>query len=137
LGAKVGFHSDALVEIGYYPLKTTAEGRHFGGFPEQVYEWHREGFELPCGARLLATSDGAFPNQAFLYGPNAFAVQFHPEITLAQVHRWTGHNLQRLGLKGARQQHEHIDGHETYGPLVRGWLDAFLSRWVRAGVAAG
>ena len=45
--------------------------------------------------------NGAFPNQAFGYGPAAVGVQFHPEITYAQVHRWTGHNPQRLAMKGA------------------------------------
>src|SRR5262249_51219666 len=97
LGGRVGFHPAAEVEIGYYPLLTTEAGCALGAFPDHVYEWHREGFELPAGARLMATSEGAFPNQAFSYGA-AVAVQFHPEITYAQVHRWAGHNPQRLNL---------------------------------------
>ena len=130
LGAKVGFHADELAEIGYYPLVTTAEGGRFGAFPNHVYQWHREGFELARDARLLATSTGAYPNQAFAYG-SAIGVQFHPEITFAQVHRWTGHNLARLGMKGARERHEHIQGHIDHGPKVQAWLDRFLSRWAR------
>ena len=131
LGAKVGFHADELAEIGYYPLVTTAEGMRLERFPEHVYQWHREGFELARGAQLLATSTGAYPNQAFGYG-SGIGVQFHPEITYAQVHRWTGHNNTRLGMKGARERHEHIDGHIHHGPRVHAWLDRFLGRWVEA-----
>jgi GMP synthase (glutamine-hydrolysing) len=131
LGAKVGFHAEELAEIGYYPLITTTEGIPLGRFPEHVYQWHREGFELARGARLLATSTGAYPNQAFGYG-SGIGVQFHPEITYAQVHRWTGHNNTRLGMKGARERHEHIDGHIHHGPKVHAWLDRFLGRWAKA-----
>jgi len=132
LGAKVSFDPEDRAEIGYYPLLTTAEGSRLGTFPDHVYHWHREGCELPSGARLLATSDGAFPNQAFQYGPAAFGVQFHPEITFAQVHRWTGNNNTRLQMKGARERQEHIDGHIVHGPGVRSWLGGFLDRWTRA-----
>ncbi|HJZ29728.1 MAG TPA: hypothetical protein VKF35_01420 [Hyphomicrobiaceae bacterium] len=135
LGGQVGFHPQAEVEIGYYPLITTEPGRALGAFPDYVYEWHREGFALPAGARLIATSEGAFPNQAFSYGPAAVAVQFHPEITYAQVHRWAGHNPQRLELKGARPRQQHIDGHVSYAPNVHTWLDRFLRRWLAADLA--
>ncbi|HEY7083370.1 MAG TPA: glutamine amidotransferase [Hyphomicrobiaceae bacterium] len=130
LGAKVGFHAHELAEIGYYPILTTAPAQ-LGAFPQHVYQWHREGFALAHGARLLATSTGAFPNQAFSYG-SAVAVQFHPEITYAQVHRWTGHNQGRLGMKGARARHEHIEGHLQHAPKVHAWLDRFLRRWIAA-----
>jgi GMP synthase (glutamine-hydrolysing) len=132
LGGKVGFHPQEMVEIGYYPIAGTADGLRLGGWPGHVYQWHREGCDLAQGTRLLATSSGAFPNQAFMYGPAAFGFQFHPEITCAQVHRWTGHNLQRLALNGARDRGEHIAGHMAHGPRVRAWLDGFLNRWVRA-----
>jgi len=131
LGAKVGFHAEEWAEIGYYPILSTAAGLEFGRFPEHVYQWHREGFELARGARLLATSTGAYPNQAFGYGC-ALAVQFHPEITYAQVHRWTGHSNTRLAMKGARARHEHIEGHIHHAPKVHAWLDGFLGRWVAA-----
>jgi GMP synthase (glutamine-hydrolysing) len=131
LGAKVDFDAEERAEMGYYPLVTTAEGQALGPFPDHVYQWHREGCELPHGARRLATSDGAFPNQAFAYGPAALGVQFHPEITFVQVHRWTGRSLSRLDMKGARQRHEHIAGHVEHAPRVQAWLGRFLDRWVR------
>jgi GMP synthase (glutamine-hydrolysing) len=137
LGAKVGFDPEQRAEMGYYPLATTGEGRCVGPFPDHVYQWHREGCELPAGARLLATSDGAFPVQAFAYGETAFGVQFHPEITFAQVHRWTGHHATRLEIKGAHGRQQHIEGHVAHGRKVQAWLDGFLGRWVAAGVSRG
>jgi GMP synthase (glutamine-hydrolysing) len=136
LGAKVGFDPQERAEMGYYPLQTTAAGRALsqalGGFPDHVYQWHREGCELPRGALHLATSDGAFPNQAFAYGPAAVGLQFHPEITFAQVYRWTGRHLTRLAIKGARQRHEHIAGHIAHAPRVQAWLGQLLERWSKA-----
>jgi GMP synthase (glutamine-hydrolysing) len=131
LGARVEFDPEARAEIGYYPLVTTPEGRRLGAFPDCVYQWHREGCELPAGARLLATSNDAFPNQAFVYGPTAFGFQFHPEITFAQVHRWTGHDNTRLLLKGARERQQHIDDHVAHGQKVQAWLGGFLDRWAQ------
>src|SRR5262249_32493473 len=73
-GGKVEFDPEERAEMGYYPLLTTAEGQALGAFPDHVYQWHREGCELPAGARRLATSNGAFPNQAFACGPAAVGV---------------------------------------------------------------
>ena len=57
-------------------------------WPDRVHHFHREGFGLADGATLLAAGD-VFPNQAFSYGPAAFALQFHIELTTAMVGRWT------------------------------------------------
>jgi GMP synthase (glutamine-hydrolysing) len=137
LGASVAFDREARGEMGYYPIRTTPQGQRLGRFPDHVYQWHREGCELPPGALHLATSDGAFPNQAFAYGPAAVGVQFHPEITFAQVHRWTGGGNTRLQIKGARQREEHIAGHIAHAPHVQAWLGAFLERWTRAELPLG
>jgi GMP synthase (glutamine-hydrolysing) len=131
LGGRVEFHREEVVEAGYYPLVTTRGAGRSGPFPRHVYQWHKEGCELWRGARLLANSEGAFPNQAFACDA-AIGLQFHPEITYAQIHRWTGRNLRRLEVKGARPRHEHIAGHIAHGGDVRAWLDRFLASWVRA-----
>src|SRR5690606_7430555 len=47
LGGQVKSHDDGLVEIGWYPLKATEEGRQMMHWPEMVYQFHREGFSLP------------------------------------------------------------------------------------------
>lgn len=130
LGAKVDYCRDGTVEVGYHPVQQTDQGSIIGRLPDCVYQWHREGFELPRGADLLALADSAFPNQAFRYGKAAFGVQFHPEITHAQVNRWSGSNPVRLLMRGARPRQEHLRHHLTHGPEVRRWLDQFLRRWV-------
>jgi GMP synthase (glutamine-hydrolysing) len=137
LGGKVGFDPEERAEMGYYPLQTLPQGHALGPLPDHVYQWHREGCDLPRGALHLATSNGAFPNQAFAYGPAAVGLQFHPEITFAQVHRWTGHHLTRLEIKGARERHEHIAGHIAHAPKVQAWLGRFLERWTKAELRLG
>ena len=130
LGARVDYCRHGSVEIGYHRVQQLDQGRILGQLPEHVYQWHREGFEVPQGADLLVCSKGAFPNQAFRYGPAAFGVQFHPEITHAQVNRWSGGNPVRLLMRGARPRHEQLSGHLAHGPRVHTWLDQFLTRWV-------
>jgi GMP synthase (glutamine-hydrolysing) len=128
LGARVDHCSRGSVEVGYHRIHATPAGRGLI-FPNHVYQWHREGFELPRDGVLLATSDGAYPNQAFQYG-SAFGVQFHPEITFLQVNRWSGSNPVRLLMRGAKPRQEQIDTHLIEAPKVHHWLDRFLGRWV-------
>jgi GMP synthase (glutamine-hydrolysing) len=130
LGARVDHCRHGCVEIGYHRVQQLDQGTVLGRLPEHVFQWHREGFEVPRSARLLVSSQGAFPNQAFIFGPAAVAVQFHPEITHDQVNRWSGANPVRLLMRGARPRHEQLAGHLTHGPLVRAWLDQMLRRWV-------
>ena len=49
LGGKVEGHGDGLVEIGWYPITPTEEGKALMHWPEMVYQFHREGFSLPSG----------------------------------------------------------------------------------------
>ena len=79
-------------EIGWYEvqlLPAAAEDRLFGGRGpvETVFQWHGDTFELPDGAVQLARGDGC-PVQAFRYGPSAYAVQFHVEMTASLVDQW-------------------------------------------------
>jgi GMP synthase (glutamine-hydrolysing) len=135
LGADVGMHPNGQVEVGYCTVAPTAEGERLGlgQWPEQFYQWHKEGFALPTGATPLALSNGPFPNQAFQVGPAAFGVQFHPEITYAHIVHWTGMNPPSLAMPGAQAPQAHIDGHFTHASTVTAWLDAFLTRWVATG----
>ena len=48
--------------------------------PATLFHWHGDAFELPAGARRLASSAGC-ANQAFDLGPRVLALQFHAEIT--------------------------------------------------------
>lgn len=127
LGAPVGPHPDGLVEIGYYPIEATAAGRALmPGWPSMVYQWHGEGFGLPHGATRLAEGED-FPNQAMRYGDHAYGVQFHAELTLAMLHRWTTHGHARLSLPGAQPRREHFHGRAIHDAPVKRWLEQFLA----------
>lgn len=129
LGACVEARSDGRVEIGYYPLRPTPAGRGLMEWPRKAYQWHREGFALPLGSTLLAEGD-CFPNQAFRYGPAAYGIQFHPEVTLAMLHRWTVRGAPRMTQPGAQNRRQHFDGHALYDAPLRAWLENFLDLWL-------
>jgi GMP synthase (glutamine-hydrolysing) len=135
LGAPVDYCTHGRVEIGYHPVQQIDQGRVLGELPDHVYQWHREGFYLPHGATLLAKSDGPFENQAFVYGPAALGVQFHPEIMHTQVNRWSGSNPVRLLMRGAQSRNEQIASHLVHAPRVHTWLDQMLQRWVEGRLA--
>lgn len=75
-------------EIGYQPVELTAEGRrdpvlrHLEG---PVLSWHDDTFEMPPGARLLASS-AAYP-QAYRIA-RAVGIQFHPEASPEMIEEW-------------------------------------------------
>jgi GMP synthase (glutamine-hydrolysing) len=131
LGARVFCHTDQRAEVGYYPLRPTAAARALcAPWPDHVYEWHREGFDLPPGAVLLAEGDTHFPVQAYRYGANAFGIQFHPEVTYAMMCRWLVRGEARLSLPGAKPSAEHFSDRAAYDLGVRTWFAAFLTHWL-------
>ena len=133
LGAPVYFHPEGKAEIGYYPIRSTAAGRSVTArWPDHVYQWHREGFDLPAGADLLAEGD-IFSVQAFRYGPAAFAIQFHAEVTHAMMCRWTTRGHARLEMPGAKRRAAHFQDRPVYDLAIRTWLSDFLDHWIALG----
>ncbi len=129
LGGRVFSHPHGQVEAGYYPIRPTTAGLAVvNSWPEQVYQWHREGFDLPQGAELLAEGD-TFEVQAFRYG-RSYALQFHPDVTHAAMCRWTVSGHQRLEMPGAKPRAEHFADRAVYDFSARAWLNDFLRRWV-------
>ena len=61
-------------------------------------------FDLPRCAELLAEGD-TFEVQAFRYR-RCYALQFHPDVTHAMMHRWTTRGYFRLELPGAKTRAE-------------------------------
>jgi GMP synthase (glutamine-hydrolysing) len=132
LGARVFLHPEGKAEIGYYPIRPTPAGLALvDPWPEQVYQWHREGFDLPAGAELLAEGD-TFEVQAFRYG-RAYALQFHPDVTHLMMHKWTTRGHGRLELPGAKPRAAHFADREVYDYSSRTWLNFFLARWIATG----
>jgi GMP synthase (glutamine-hydrolysing) len=129
LGGRVFPHPQGHAEIGYYPIRPTAAGLAVvNDWPEQVYQWHREGFDLPRCAELLAEGD-MFEVQAFRYR-RTFALQFHPDVTHAMMHRWTTRGHVRMEMPGAKPRAAHFADREVYDYSARAWLGVFLERWI-------
>ena len=90
LGARVSRSPER--EIGWYDVTPTAAGAtdplfgHFAG-TEKIFQWHGDSFEVPDGAVHLASSPTC-PNQAFRYGENVYALQFHLEVDEPLIARW-------------------------------------------------
>jgi GMP synthase-like glutamine amidotransferase len=87
LGARVYKNSEP--EIGFWPLKFSPEAKQdnvFRHFPSElnVMHFHFDTFDLPAGAVAMAESP-VTPVQAFRYGINVFALQFHSELTESNV----------------------------------------------------
>lgn len=89
LGARV--IASSVPEIGWQTMQVadSAAARDWFGEPAEcvVYHWHRESFELPAGAELLASSV-ACPHQAFAIGRH-LAMQFHVELDRHKLGVWS------------------------------------------------
>jgi GMP synthase (glutamine-hydrolysing) len=125
LGGRVGAEKSGLTEIGWYPLHPTEHGRLLMKWPKMVYHFHREGFDVPRGVKLLAEGD-AYPHQAIRYGDNAWGVQFHAELTRAMMHRWVVHGAERFTMPNAQQGSEHLEGRMIFDAPLKAWLSDFL-----------
>lgn len=84
LGAAV--YQNKYKEIGIFPLSLSSEAQYQEFFADKsitdfnVIHWHGDTFDLPQGAKLLASSQ-ACQNQAFVYNQKVFGLQFHMEMT--------------------------------------------------------
>jgi GMP synthase-like glutamine amidotransferase len=113
LGGKVEGHGRGLVEIGWYPIEATGNGRQLLHWPEMVYQFHREGFTLPSDATLLATAE-TYPNQAFRYGENAYGIS-----GAGSGNFWKRSSATRRSGKAAQRKSA---GLATRGLSETGWL---------------
>jgi GMP synthase (glutamine-hydrolysing) len=129
LGARVTPHPEGIREIGYFPIQPTPLDRTLFPQPMMVYHWHQEGFDLPSGADLLASGQ-TFKHQAFRYGPQAYGLQFHPEITALMINHWTTEGGEQLVMPGAQSRFHHLGQHRLYGREVDVWLRKFLRHWL-------
>jgi GMP synthase (glutamine-hydrolysing) len=90
LGARV-YENDEK-EIGWYDVSPTVMARsdpvavHFRE-REKLFQWHGDTFDIPEGAVHLASSP-LCAHQAFRYGPNVYALQFHLEVDEPMIERW-------------------------------------------------
>ena len=79
LGAKV--EAGAEAEVGWHELMLVPSGERL-----TLFQWHRDCFSLPSGAKAVAGS-AATPVQGFRW-ENALALAGHPEITPTLVNAY-------------------------------------------------
>ncbi|BBL53986.1 GMP synthase [Bartonella quintana] len=126
LGGRVCTRNDGIVEVGWYPLEATSQGKALMNWPEMVYHFHDEGiYDLPKEAVLLATGD-TYPTQAFRYGDNAWGLQFHAEFTRTMMRRLIVRSAQKLTEKGAQPASAHLKGRLIYDRALSQWFENAL-----------
>lgn len=102
-GASV--YKSGVKEIGWYKLDFNASGQKdplFAGLGEEetVFQWHGDTFDIPSGAKNLASSK-LIENQLIKAGGNSYGLQFHLEVTGEMVEDWVRVNASELdSLKG-------------------------------------
>jgi len=130
LGGTVEPHPAKHVEIGFTEVVPTEDAAREGLFDHSThfYQWHREGFDVPAGAELLAEGTNSFPNQAFRYGDKAYGLQFHPEITIDMIHRWNLGGAHRLSAPGGQPKRAQVKGWELFNAGVRHWTLSLFDR---------
>jgi len=98
LGARV--YPGTEKEIGWYDIELVDGGtddrrmkllasdeKGTAGETFKVFHWHGETFDVPQEAVRLAQSP-LYPNQAFRFCRNAYAFQFHIEVTERMIFEW-------------------------------------------------
>ncbi len=131
LGARV--YPAKAKELGWAPIALTEAGARsvlqpLGSGP--VLHWHGDTFDLPHGATRLASTT-ICENQAFSYGANALALQFHIEAEARDLEPWyVGHTMElaaaKISVSALRAQSQEL----APAAAARGvaclevWLDA-------------
>lgn len=102
-------YAGSIKEIGWYDIELSEEGlrdpcmRSLALHPEvgdfwrrfKVFHWHGETFDIPAYALRLAGSS-LYPNQAFRYKNNAYAFQFHIEVSKEMIYGWFKDEPQKI-----------------------------------------
>jgi GMP synthase (glutamine-hydrolysing) len=116
-------------EIGWHPVELTDAGEDdpvLGRLPRrfEAFQWHYYTYGVPAGAVELARSEVC--TQAFRLGDAAWGVQFHPEVTVAQVESWLSDPDDPAPDPGALRA-ETAGKIEAWNELGRVLCDGFLA----------
>jgi len=128
LGARV--YPGSAKEIGWFRVERTT-GSHplFDSLPDSFtpFHWHGETFDLPHGAKLLATSE-ITETQAFAVGQRVLALQFHMEATAESVRALLKGAACEIGHGVFEQQPDTILASLNQCASLRPLLDTVLDR---------
>lgn len=131
LGAEVRSGSSEIGWLEIAPTEAAADDPLFSGLtaPTGVYQWHYDTFELPAGARLLASSP-LCKNQAFrVDGAPVWGIQFHPEVEPDIWEVWIGRHpneVRESGVDVDALRQSVRDGADASRPFRAGLFDSFF-----------
>jgi GMP synthase (glutamine-hydrolysing) len=117
----------ATSEVGWREVELNDAGAAdpvLSALPPRVeaFQWHHYTWELPAATELAR---GGGLSQAYRLGERAWGVQFHTEVTAAQIERWIGEDPADVEDAGALRAatRERIG---AWNRLGRGLCAAFL-----------
>lgn len=130
LGATVTKHGDNLTEVGFVDLFPGDQAGSNFSTPRKLFQWHKEGFDLPAHSTLLCSSD-RFPNQAFQYNERIYGFQFHPEVNPTVMSQWfeTNDDYDSEGLDRSSRV-RHLEYAKQHDDAITDWFHKFLNRWL-------
>lgn len=130
LGARVQPHPNGLKEIGFHEVRPTSPANGLLSGPMKLFQWHGDGFDVPESATLLAGGD-RFPHQAYSYGEQALAVQFHPEVNHTVASQWFGQNDDYESEFLDKQSREaHLEYARRSDGEIDAWFSTFMEKWL-------
>ena len=109
LGRKI--YKNKYTEIGWFPVFLEPEA-HMHGLDflpgiNMVFHWHGDTFDIPRGAKKLASSRYT-PNQAFIYKERVMALQYHYEVDEEAVKKMLTHAGHEIKVGEGIQSSEEI-----------------------------
>jgi GMP synthase-like glutamine amidotransferase len=113
------------IEFGFKDLNFIEEDSLFEDFKNsKVFSWHRDTFEIPPGATLVAKTN--FPQIYKI--KNTIALQFHPEIKLNLFETWYDSELSKQELEGYDVKSEVQFLKDNLEQLEKSMIN-FYSKW--------
>lgn len=131
MGARVGYHREDHMAMGFYAISSTADGSTLGlSDGMMVLNGNAQGWEMPRGVTELATAEDAnpFKNQAFKSG-NTLALQFHPEVTRKILTQWQTDFSSSFGRPGTQSKAQLDEGFEAHDDALKTWYRGLLNTW--------
>lgn len=134
LGGKVT--PNIYKEIGWHEVTLTEQADQsplFSSvFPARftVFQWHGDTFQIPSGAIHLAENK-ACPNQAFQFGSDVLALQFHLEYTQESIEKMLLNCAHELTDGPCIQKPKTIRSGFDRIPDTQNFLFSLLDHWIR------
>ncbi len=124
-------------EIGWFPVMPTAKCTQLSWFYDLfknnpiVFHWHGDKFDIPDGSSSFLNSQ-ANNNQAFFYGDNVIALQFHLEVTAQTIEQMLENGQHELSNTPYIQTEQEIRNGAINIQQCNEMMSIILSKWVNS-----